>query len=144
MNLTKVESILKLVNKAEISSIDYEDKEIKIFVKKNPYVMVENQSHREIPQTVSSIEPASNAANTKLNKSKIIKSDSVGIISFKVKDSKIKEGKVVSKGTPIFAIKAMNIEHEKKAEADCKILEFLVDDGLPVEYGQPIVSVNEI
>ena len=53
-----------------------------------------------------------------------------------------KLGEEVREGSVVGVIRVMNLEHGVIAECDGKILEFLVEDGQPVEYGQPLVRLK--
>lgn len=53
-------------------------------------------------------------------------------------------GQIVKKGSVIAIIEAMKIMNEIEAEFDCKIVDRLVDDGQPVEYGMPLFAVEKL
>ena len=50
----------------------------------------------------------------------------------------VSEGDVVSAGDTLCIIDAMKVMNEIKAEFSAKIVEVLVEDGEPVQYGQPL------
>ena len=50
----------------------------------------------------------------------------------------VTEGDVVSAGDTLCIIDAMKVMNEIKAEFPAKILKVLVEDGEPVQYGQPL------
>lgn len=54
------------------------------------------------------------------------------------------KGDVVEKGSTLCIIEAMKLMNEIKAEKKCKIIDILVKDGEPVEYGQPLFLIEEI
>ncbi|MSN95907.1 acetyl-CoA carboxylase biotin carboxyl carrier protein [Campylobacter sp. FMV-PI01] len=56
----------------------------------------------------------------------------------------VKPGQTVRKGEVIGIVEAMKIMNEIEAEFDCKILNILVADGQPVEYGMALVEVDKI
>ena len=56
----------------------------------------------------------------------------------------VKVGQSVRKGDVIGIIEAMKIMNEIEAEFDCKIVEMLVADGQPVEFGLPLFGVEKI
>lgn len=55
-----------------------------------------------------------------------------------------KVGQTIRKGDVVCIIEAMKIMNEIQAEFDCKILEILVADGQPVEFGMPVFGVEKI
>ena len=56
----------------------------------------------------------------------------------------VKVGQSIRKGDVIGIIEAMKIMNEIEAEFDCKIVEMLVADGQPVEFGLPLFGVEKI
>ena len=56
----------------------------------------------------------------------------------------VKVGSSVKKGDTIAIIEAMKIMNEIEAEFDCRIVEILVADGQPVEFGMPLFSVEKL
>lgn len=56
----------------------------------------------------------------------------------------VKVGDRVSSGQALCIIEAMKIMNEIEAEADCKILEILVEDGQAIEYDMPLFLVERV
>ena len=56
----------------------------------------------------------------------------------------VKAGANVKKGDTIAIIEAMKIMNEIEAEFDCRIVEVLVADGQPVEFGMPLFAVEKL
>lgn len=56
----------------------------------------------------------------------------------------VKVGSTIKKGDTIAIIEAMKIMNEIEAEFDCKIIEILVADGQPVEFGMPLFAVEKL
>jgi acetyl-CoA carboxylase biotin carboxyl carrier protein len=54
----------------------------------------------------------------------------------------ITEGKAVKKGQTVATIYSVKINHEIKADKDCKIKEILVKENDPIEYGQPLFFIE--
>ncbi|EAI7247902.1 acetyl-CoA carboxylase biotin carboxyl carrier protein [Campylobacter lari] len=55
-----------------------------------------------------------------------------------------KAGQTIKKGNTIAIIEAMKIMNEIEAEYDCRIVEVLVADGQPVEFGMPLFVVEKL
>lgn len=53
-------------------------------------------------------------------------------------DPFVKEGDTVSPGDTVCVIDAMKVMNEIKSEVPAKIVKVLVEDGDPVQYGQPL------
>ena len=56
----------------------------------------------------------------------------------------IKVGDNVSAGQSVCIIEAMKIFNEIESEYSGEIIEILIEDGQPVEYGQPLFTIKEI
>ncbi|ARJ56176.1 acetyl-CoA carboxylase biotin carboxyl carrier protein [Campylobacter cuniculorum] len=56
----------------------------------------------------------------------------------------VKVGSMVKKGDVIAIIEAMKIMNEIEAEFNCRIIEVLVADGQPVEFGMPLFVVEKL
>lgn len=52
------------------------------------------------------------------------------------------EGQRVVAADVIGAIEAMGTQHDQQAGRDGRVLRFLVEDGTPVEYGQPLLELE--
>ncbi|KAA6225545.1 MULTISPECIES: acetyl-CoA carboxylase biotin carboxyl carrier protein [unclassified Campylobacter] len=56
----------------------------------------------------------------------------------------VKAGTSVKKGDTVAIIEAMKIMNEIEAEFDCRIVDILVSDGQPVEFGMPLFAVEKL
>ena len=54
----------------------------------------------------------------------------------------VTEGKAVKKGDVLFIIESMKLMNEIQSDYDGKVKKILVQDGQPVEYGQPILIIE--
>ncbi len=59
-------------------------------------------------------------------------------------DSFVKVGNQVKKEQTVCIVEAMKLMNEVAAEDACEILECLVENGQPVEYGQPLFRVKKV
>jgi oxaloacetate decarboxylase alpha subunit len=56
----------------------------------------------------------------------------------------VNPGDVVEAGAKVCIVEAMKLFNEIVAPVKCKIVQFLVEDGKPVEKDQPLISIEEI
>jgi acetyl-CoA carboxylase biotin carboxyl carrier protein len=54
----------------------------------------------------------------------------------------IEVGDVIRKGQAICIIEAMKLMNELEAEINGEVMEILVENGKPIEFGQPLMRVN--
>lgn len=52
------------------------------------------------------------------------------------------EGQRVKKGQTLCIVEAMKLMNEIEAEEDCKIVSILVENGQPVEFGEPLFIIE--
>ena len=91
----------------------------------------------EAPAAQESLVPAASPV--------VVRSDWVGVFH-RTEDSDsapfVTEGQRVAATDVIGAIEAMGLQHAQQAGHDGRIVRFLVEDGTPVEYGQPLLEVE--
>jgi acetyl-CoA carboxylase biotin carboxyl carrier protein len=51
-------------------------------------------------------------------------------------------GRHVDTGDVLGVVVAMQLQHEVPADRSGRLLRFLVEDGMPVEYGQPLAEIE--
>ena len=59
-------------------------------------------------------------------------------------DPYVKEGQVVKKGDVLCIIEAMKLMNEIECEVAGKVVSCLVENGQPVEYGEPLFLVDPV
>lgn len=59
-------------------------------------------------------------------------------------DSYVEIGSIVKKGQILCVIEAMKLMNEIESESDGKIVEILVDNAQPVEYGEPLFRIDSL
>ena len=58
------------------------------------------------------------------------------------KETYVKKGQAIKKGDTLLIIEAMKTFNPIKAPKSGKIIKILVNDGEPVEYGQPLIIIK--
>lgn len=56
----------------------------------------------------------------------------------------VQVGDVVDEGTVVCILEAMKVMNEIKSEVSGTIIEILVENGMPVEFGQPLFKVRAL
>jgi acetyl-CoA carboxylase biotin carboxyl carrier protein len=54
----------------------------------------------------------------------------------------VEVGERIRSGQPVCIIEAMKLMNEIEAEVSGQVMEILVQNGEPVEYGQPLLRIN--
>jgi acetyl-CoA carboxylase biotin carboxyl carrier protein len=157
MDLKDIQNLIKFVAKSGASEVKLEMEDIKITIKtgtERTETTILQQAPSHIPQMASS--PTTSQAPTQVAIAdsvvaeaavKYIEITSPIIGTFYRRPSPDKSvfvevGDVVSPHTVVCMVEAMKLFNEIESEVSGKIVKILVEDGTPVEYGQPIFLVD--
>ena len=147
MNIKEIKEMIQLMNENGLAEFEMEKDGLKIRLRRGPTGAIE-------PSVVNETQPAvaaPRAANGKEGpapvsaKSSQIKSPMVGTYySAPAPDAApfVQIGSNVEVGQVICIIEAMKLMNEIKSEVRGKVVEVLVHNGDPVEFGQPLFLVE--
>lgn len=148
MDLRKLKTLIDLVSESDISELEITEAEGKVrIVKGGTAVMMSPQQYMAAPQQQAQapqtavIETAAPAAIT----GHTIKSPMVGTFygaSSPGTPPFVEIGTVVKKGQTVCIIEAMKLLNEIEADADGAITQILIENGQPVEFGQPLFVIG--
>lgn len=146
MDLRKLKTLIDLVSESDISELEITEAEGKVrIVKGGTAVMMSPQQYMAAPQQqapqAAVIETAAPAAITGHS----IKSPMVGTFygaSSPGTPPFVEIGTVVKKGQTVCIIEAMKLLNEIEADADGAITQILIENGQPVEFGQPLFVIG--
>ncbi|MDJ1108838.1 acetyl-CoA carboxylase biotin carboxyl carrier protein [Macrococcoides caseolyticum] len=142
MNLEHIKVLIDMVDRSEITEFNYEDKEMKVVLKKEKERVVapvkqstqEQIQVKEIPTTEEH-----NEDTITINAPMVgtfYKSPSPEA------DPYVKVGDKVTNNSIVCILEAMKLFNEIQAEVSGEIIEILAEDGQLVEYGQPLFKVK--
>ena len=145
MNLKEIKEVIQLMNENALSEIEIEKDGLKIRMKKGAGGVIEQVVHESRPS-----QPAARASESPKevpapSKSSQIKSPMVGTFyAAPAPDAApfVQAGAQVEVGQVICVIEAMKLMNEIKSEVRGKVLEVLVHNGDPVEFGQPLFLIE--
>ncbi len=154
MKLDEIKELIKLFGKSKLERLQIKQKDFELEMQKG----IEQTATVSAPQPTASTPareaiPAAEAQAPVLAESKkkidgeVITSPMVGTLyASPSPDSPpfVKVGDRVKRGDVLCILEAMKIMNELEAEYDCKILDILVGNGEPVEYGKPLFIVERI
>lgn len=152
MNFENIEKLAEIVEKYKLSEIDYKDNDSRITLKgavAAPVTIAAAPAVAAAPAAApapaaASEAPAAAPAVSDENL-EIITSELVGTYySAASPDSApyIQVGDEVSVDQTVCIIEAMKVMNEIKSEVNGTVVEILVDNGTPVEYGQAIIKIK--
>ena len=145
MNYEDIKKLIDDMGNSKLTeiSIDFPDgtkigmkKEVKVVEK----VQEKNIQHIEQKEVNEIVE-----TETQEDNCKIVKSPMVGTFYLKPDPNSnpyVEIGKKVKKGDILCIIEAMKLMNEIECEFDGEIAEIYVENGQPVEYGQPLFSIR--
>ena len=154
MDLRKIKKLMELLEESGIAEIEVKEGEESIKLSRNTQA-VQNIINplAETNQTITSIDNVKDTAVTddKKDKSKelpdgdIITSPMVGTFYRAASpESKpfVEKGQKVSKGDTLCILEAMKMMNQVNAETGGTIIDILVNDAEPVEFGQPLFVIK--
>jgi acetyl-CoA carboxylase biotin carboxyl carrier protein len=147
VNIKEIKEMIQLMNENNLTELELEKDGLKIRLKKSGSGVIEQVFQESRPQSISrsaevveSKQPAKPAVAAK-----IIKSPMVGTYySSPAPEAPpfVQPGSSVQVGQVICIIEAMKLMNEIKAEIHGKVVEILVNNGDPVEFGQPLFRIE--
>jgi len=147
MDLKDIKAIYKFLKDTDIVEIEVEGKDGKLRLRRGGAghdVIVENAGQSSMaPKSV--IEPKKEAAPAKPDNIKIITSPMVGTFYRSPNpeaQSFVEMESFVKTGQPLCIIEAMKLMNEVESEVSGKVVSILVENGQPVEYGEPLFHIE--
>ena len=154
MDLRKIKKLMELLEESGIAEIEVKEGEESIKLSRNTQA-VQNiiNPPAETNQTITAIDNVKDTAvmDDKKDKSRelpdgdIITSPMVGTFYRSASpESKpfVEKGQKVSKGDTLCILEAMKMMNQVNAETGGTIIDILVDDAEPVEFGQPLFVIK--
>ena len=154
MDLRKIKKLMELLEESGIAEIEVKEGEESIKLSRNTQA-VQNiiNPTAETNQTITAIDNVKDTAVTDDEKDKskelpdgdIITSPMVGTFYRSASpESKpfVEKGQKVSKGDTLCILEAMKMMNQVNAESGGTIIDILVDDADPVEFGQPLFVIK--
>ena len=147
-DVRKVRRLVELMNEHELSEIDLRQSDQRIRIRKGPDAAPVVYSSPP-PQAVAAPAPAASGAPAppaaEAANLHVIKSPMVGTYYGASKPESppfIKVGDSVGQDTVVCILEAMKVFNEIPAECNGQIVAILVENGDPVEFGQPLFKVD--
>lgn len=155
MNLKELKELIEMLKGTDVSELEIERSGVKVRIRKGGDVTFHPVMPRMEYPPSAIVAPASPAAEksaidaapepVKANQIKVT-SPIVGTFyrsSSPDKPSYVETGDIVKKGQVLCIIEAMKLMNEIESEASGRVVQILVENGQPVEYGQPLFVIEQ-
>jgi acetyl-CoA carboxylase biotin carboxyl carrier protein len=155
MDLRKLKTLIDLVSESNVSELEITEADGKVRIVKAGAQPVVYAQPMPAPAAATVAAPAAAApapgaaapapAEAPAETGHVVKSPMVGTFyraSSPGAKSFAEVGDVVKAGQPVCIIEAMKIMNEIESDVDGTITKILVENGQPVEYGQPLFIVE--
>ncbi|OLN32195.1 acetyl-CoA carboxylase biotin carboxyl carrier protein [Desulfosporosinus metallidurans] len=155
LNLQEIKELIKIIDETEISELNLESDGVKIAIRKGPSSVTSVpvtaaarvaaeppvQAAPSVEMTVGKVAEPIVGANTE-----IITAPMVGTF-YNAQSPEaapyVEVGQMVKVGQPVCIVEAMKLMNEIESEVEGKIIQILVENGQPVEYGQPLFVIEK-
>ena len=146
MDIKYIEKLAKLIKENQLTELSVKDGEQTVTLKKEAGKTVEVAQVMPQIQKSQPVQPKEEKVEAPVKKSdKVIKSPMVGTF-YKAPAAGappfVEVGGLVAQGEVVCIIEAMELMNEIESDFSGKIVEICVEDGQPVEYGQPLMYIE--
>ena len=152
-NMDELQALAALVNEHGFTDFEFENENIRVRLSKQdtvptnaaPPVQQTTAPQSQPPSAAAEPTASEASAESDVGLHKIV-SPIVGTFYRSPgpdKDAYVKEGSLVSPETTVCIVEAMKLMNEIQAEVSGEIVKIYVENGQPVEYGQPLFGVKK-
>ena len=156
MDLRKLKTLIDLVAESSISELEITEAEGRVRIVKAPppsaqpapvaqVVQIPASQPAAAAQATAAAAPAQQAAAPAPSRGKTVKSPMVGTLyraPNREADPFVTVGSTVKVGDTLCIIEAMKLMNEIESEFAGTVVEILVENGQPIEYGQPLFVIE--
>ena len=153
LNMDEVRELAELFNDQGFTEFEFENENIRVrFSKLTANLAAPRAQHQSSLPPAATAEPDSASVGAEASASAIedegifkITSPIVGTFYRSPgpdKEPYVKEGSMVSPETVVCIVEAMKLMNEIQAETSGKVVKVYVENGQPVEYGQPLFGIR--
>ena len=143
MELDEIKKLMEFLKDSDITELQIEKEGSKLKIKRDKFMSAfEHSAIVSKPASVSAEENAETVDEQKLN---TINSPIVGIYySAQSPESPpfVSIGSRVTKGQVLCIVEAMKLMNEIESDTDGTIAKILIENGQPVEYGEPLFLID--
>ena len=150
-----IKELIELVNSSSLTKFELKTDQIELKIEKEPPKVVTSAEGGQPVQTAEPVTPKefksekilppSEDVETPEEKLHVIKSPLVGTFYRAPAPGAppfVEEGDIVSPGQVLCIIEALKVMNEIESDVRGKVVKILVENGQPVEYGQPLFLID--
>ena len=155
MEFENLLTLIKTVSDSELTDFDYEENGTRIRLKKKKETVVVSGTSSNVPvMGLQTVQPLGQITESEAKMEKdiadgepegmLIKSPLVGTFYAAPSEDApafVKTGDKVKKGQVLAIVEAMKLMNDIESDFDGEIAEIYVENGQPVEYGQPLFRI---
>ncbi|MDI1257734.1 acetyl-CoA carboxylase biotin carboxyl carrier protein [Aquabacterium sp.] len=148
MDLRKLKTLIDLVSESNVSELEITEADGKVRIVKAgaaPVVMMQPMQAQQQPMAAPAVAAAPVVAEVPEETGHVVKSPMVGTFyrsSSPGAKAFAEVGDQVKENQPICIIEAMKIMNEIETDLAGTVTKILVENGQPVEYGQPLFVIE--
>jgi biotin carboxyl carrier protein len=135
MDIKRIEELIGVLEGSRAEELTVRKGELSVHIRKGK--KDSPASRKQSSQPVPSVAVAADNP-----RERAVLAPMVGI--FHAIDSVMKAGAQVTEGQPVGSIESMKLLNDVLSNASGTVVEVLVDDGMPVEYGQPLCRIEVV
>lgn len=154
MDFKELKELIEIFEGTELSELEIEEDGRRMRLQKVPAnasapvsMMVPTSSSAQSPAMPHSTEQPAPTEREEVKYANTIDSPMVGtfyVASAPGEPPFVKEGDQVSEGSTVCIVEAMKLMNEVGAKTSCVIEKVLVENGEPVEFGQPLFAIRNL
>src|SRR5260370_10267094 len=149
MELRDIRALIALMRENGLIELEVEDKKGRVRLVRTaafgePVPRPPHAQTRQAPARTSASGPGSQPVELADNQA-LIKSPMVGTFYRSPSPDAppfVQEGDMVQKGQPLCIVEAMKMMNEIESDAAGRVSRIMVENGQPVEYGQPLILIE--
>ena len=158
LNMGELRELANLVNENGFTDFEFENANIRVRLSKNPAPQIfQAYQASSAPSVTASAAPAVSQTKTE-NQTETSSVETTDEDLYKItspivgtfyrspspdKEPYVKEGSNVSPDTIVCIVEAMKLMNEIEAEVSGEVVKIYVENGQPVEYGQPLFGIRK-
>jgi len=153
VNLKEIKELIELMRQTGVSELEVERSGVRVRIRtgrtggEEPAVTVVHPLSERASQEPSAVKPSAEpgAPQPAEEQGVLVRSPIVGTFYRSASPdgpNYVEVGDVVKKGQILCIVEAMKLMNEIESETDGRILEVLIENARPVEYGQPLFRID--